>query len=504
MLTEAYILKHWSKGTFALALELPSKLRLLGDKSSTSWIQIAKPGTFKGHRDGNFHLNGKVFDSFLRNFTKMLNPIPLVVGHPPPGVEAPAVGYIHKLKMSGDKLLAFVEWTSRGAEMITEGAFRFCSMVFHDKFPDFHTKEDQGPTLTEVGLTNKPFLRGMDPIKLSFETHRRALSMDPEKILAAIAKALGVPDDAGPEAMGEALAAIFALKAAQKGNTVAEEEGGDEPADDGDKPEDKPAEEPPAEEKEASLELDATKLEGEPPAPPPEEDMAAMAQEALSAVAEVAGLDIEAIIAAVRESPEAIAAALAPPAEGETGDPATFSAAQFGEQTRKLTADIEAKDGEIIRLTSELEAAKKETEEGKRRIAVDQACETGILRDAQKSIALGMIGNAEQFDAFMADAAQNPAVPQKSKLQKAGPDQTPGGTTTEQRQLELSQLSASDEAQYHQWFSLGYDHSVALQISREFALKMAEPKANQVEVIKELRKQFGPPPENSTPKRLRN
>ncbi|MGB0972794.1 MAG: phage protease, partial [Mycobacterium sp.] len=357
--------------------------------------------------------------------------------------------------------------------------------------PDFASGKDQGPTITEVGLTNKPFLRGMDPITCSFEpTHRRALSMDPEKTLAAIAKALGVPEDAGPEAMAAALQAIFALKAAQKGNTVAEEEGGGEPpAGEGEEP-------PPADENELEL-----SLEGEPPPPADgggETDAPAMAAEALGAVAEVMGVDLATVIASIREAPEAVAAALAPPAEGSEG--AAFSMATFGAETRRLTAEVESLTGEKQALTTQVteleKQLKEQSEQGTRRAELDSAIELGILRESQKAIALRFIDDEKAFRDYMDDAKAHPSVPQGTKLSTPGPDETgKGADTASARQEQVDALSPVEAAQYYQFYGTqGYDHGTAVKMSQEYSKRMEGKDMKQAgDVLHALKKDFGPP-----------
>lgn len=109
------------------------------------------------------------------------------------GTPAPARGWITELEARADGLWGKVEWTKAGKELMCDRAYRGLSPVFN------HT---EGKVITRVlraSLTNKPNLMGLTALNTENTTMN----------LAAIAKALGLGEDASEEAI---LAAIGKLK----------------------------------------------------------------------------------------------------------------------------------------------------------------------------------------------------------------------------------------------------------------------------------------------------
>lgn len=108
------------------------------------------------------------------------------------GGAAPARGWITELQARADGLWGKVRWTNAGKALMADRAYRGISPVFN------HTADKAITQLLRASLTNKPNLKGL--IALNTETTMN---------LAAIAKALGLDDDATEEAI---IAAIGNLK----------------------------------------------------------------------------------------------------------------------------------------------------------------------------------------------------------------------------------------------------------------------------------------------------
>lgn len=108
------------------------------------------------------------------------------------GAGAPARGWIKELQARADGLWGRVEWTKAGAELLADRAYRGISPVFN------HLADKTITRVLRASLTNKPNLKGL--VALNEET---AMSF------AAIAKAVGLGEDATEEAI---LAAIGKMK----------------------------------------------------------------------------------------------------------------------------------------------------------------------------------------------------------------------------------------------------------------------------------------------------
>lgn len=142
------------------------------------WIQLAKVGQFAGHSAGPFELNAKVFADIVTNFKTTQNrAVPIDFEHASeadatsgsvPVLGAPAVGWIVDLDNRGEAgLWACVEWGARAAEYIKSGAYRYISPAVRFASRDRVTGKTIGARLTSAGLTNQPFLDGMQPLAAS-------------------------------------------------------------------------------------------------------------------------------------------------------------------------------------------------------------------------------------------------------------------------------------------------------------------------------------------------
>ena len=108
------------------------------------------------------------------------------------GQTAPARGWIKELQARPDGLWGRVKWTPTGEALLAEPAYRGISPVFN------HLADGTDTCVLRASLTNKPNLKGLV-----------ALNTENAMSFAAIAKALGLGDDASEEAV---LAAIGKMK----------------------------------------------------------------------------------------------------------------------------------------------------------------------------------------------------------------------------------------------------------------------------------------------------
>lgn len=138
------------------------------------WIQLAEPGTFRGHPAGPFELNTDVFEEIVRNFHDTKNrEIPIDFEHSSeadptsgsiPDRGAPAQGWIRDLKIQGGKLFGLVEWNPLARDYIKSRAYKYISPAIRFNSKDRVSGRPIGARLTSAGLTNQPFLDGMMPL----------------------------------------------------------------------------------------------------------------------------------------------------------------------------------------------------------------------------------------------------------------------------------------------------------------------------------------------------
>ena len=103
----------------------------------------------------------------VANFEAIDNDIPIDYEHLSyePGVAAKASGWIKKLYDLGERgLWADVEWTVAAKDMIAEKEYRYLSPAIVFNYKDPSSGKNVGAFLDSVGLTNRPYLDGMQPL----------------------------------------------------------------------------------------------------------------------------------------------------------------------------------------------------------------------------------------------------------------------------------------------------------------------------------------------------
>ena len=149
---------------------LRSQFPLVSEDADTTWVHCAKEGTWKGHPQGAITFTKKIFEQIKKNFERQTNAIPVRFEHPdylPNGQPILTAGYIHKFEVRPTGLYAWVEFTPDGAKTVRTHHYKSCSLVVIFDSKDRVTNDDIGAEVLELGLTNIPFIDGLDPIKLS-------------------------------------------------------------------------------------------------------------------------------------------------------------------------------------------------------------------------------------------------------------------------------------------------------------------------------------------------
>lgn len=128
------------------------------------------------------------------------------------GQPAPAAGWFRVLEWrEGSGLWAVgVEWTDRARTMIASGEYRYISPVFT------YDKAGRIQRLLHAALTNDPALDGMAAVAALSFTHDQEQPMNPETL-----KLLGLAEDATPEQIAAAVAALKAKSDEAEGSLAA-------------------------------------------------------------------------------------------------------------------------------------------------------------------------------------------------------------------------------------------------------------------------------------------
>lgn len=131
------------------------------------WHQVLKTGSFSDKRYRKFTIDRKYLSSLKENFTKNVRKIDLAVDYKHDS-DSVAAGWVEdvKLEENGKQAALFikVKWTPAGEKKLAEKEFRYLSADISDDYEDNETGKKHGPTLLGAGLTNRPVIKGMQPV----------------------------------------------------------------------------------------------------------------------------------------------------------------------------------------------------------------------------------------------------------------------------------------------------------------------------------------------------
>jgi Mu-like prophage I protein len=393
------------------------KASLLGGTAPQVTVQMCRFGHWEGHWQGEVTFDLPKLEAIKRNFDAIPNPVRVTYGHPSyeaetSGYPCPTAAWIRSLEVRGDGsdvtrtsdgLWGVVEFTQPAAQMIERGEIRFCSVVVDFAAVDRVTGEPCGPVLRALGLTDDPFITAMQPITFSATgptgsaSSTRSFQMDPKKVLAVIAKALGLGTDVAPGTLSKVFNAFMALY------TAGTEGDGEVPT-----PEAMAAS---WEKRSASILAFAAKpavqkavraLAGADGAPADPADEAAEAK-ILDLLAKATGLDLAGLAAAIEQNLDAVKGAILGGAA--SGMPADTAAAMSALE-KKLSAGFEAK---VAALTASNTALQTEvarlTKAAADEVAAEAEAAKVAIDGAVKAAVDGKKLTTEEEPAFRALAA---------------------------------------------------------------------------------------------------
>lgn len=179
-------------------------------------VQLLRVGEFSYFEPGDMEINEGVLQSFVNNFESNVRGIDLAIDYSHMN-HLEAAGWIKKLYLSDDKtaLMAKVDWTNKGKEKLKEKEYRYLSAEFSFSYTDNENKKDFGPTLYGAGLTNRPFVKQMEPLSELQENNKNNLEGDRMKLEERLA-ALEEKHKESEKKLSESTQTIMELKAENK------------------------------------------------------------------------------------------------------------------------------------------------------------------------------------------------------------------------------------------------------------------------------------------------
>jgi len=152
----------------------PLKDTKKGDNENEVVIVVGVAGEWHGHPSGSFKITLEDLKQIKDNFDNSKQEL-IVIDYEHQtlyGTEAPAAGWVHKLEIEGDKLMAYLQWTEKAAEYIKKGEYKYVSPVYVFETYDKETNAYSGITLHSVALTNTPFLDELGEVYANKKTQK--------------------------------------------------------------------------------------------------------------------------------------------------------------------------------------------------------------------------------------------------------------------------------------------------------------------------------------------
>ncbi len=144
-------------------------IMLAENNNAPKKIQLLRTGDWKYSNYGKgFKITKDTLVTFKKNFDEGVRgyedkKLPIDYFHENWSV---AAGWMEELTIEadGNELWASVKWTPTAEKMLQDGEIRYVSVEFDFKYRDDETGKEFGPTLFGAGLTNRPFVKGMDAV----------------------------------------------------------------------------------------------------------------------------------------------------------------------------------------------------------------------------------------------------------------------------------------------------------------------------------------------------
>jgi len=138
-------------------------------EGQTSEIEILRTGEWQHPEYGTIKVKESDIDKFIENFNNNARGVDLAVdqAHKP---DEGAAGWFKTLRKEdssdGVRLMATIEWTPYGKELVENKVFRYFSPEFTFNYTDAETGKTFKNVLFGGALTNRPFIKNMQPVLL--------------------------------------------------------------------------------------------------------------------------------------------------------------------------------------------------------------------------------------------------------------------------------------------------------------------------------------------------
>ena len=140
------------------------------EEENINEVQILRTGEWEHPQYGDITITEEDLDLFIKSFEDRARRIDLAIdqAHDPQKGAAGWVESLEKKEVNGELgLYAEVDWTGFGKELIEDKRFKYISPEFKFNYEDEETGKVYQNVLFGAGLTNRPFIKDMQPILMS-------------------------------------------------------------------------------------------------------------------------------------------------------------------------------------------------------------------------------------------------------------------------------------------------------------------------------------------------
>ena len=182
----------------AQSLKLSESINVEGYEISGKEVQLLRDGDYVHPVYGRMIITESILQKMKLNFENNVRGCEVSIDytHDNDSGESPAAFWIKSLIIKSNKdgkgkgLFAIGEFTPMGEKKISEKEYKYSSADFRIDYVDQHGKHHPY-VLCGGTLTNRPFIKNMNPIKLSEKNYKEARSMNKDELIAELKK-LGI------------------------------------------------------------------------------------------------------------------------------------------------------------------------------------------------------------------------------------------------------------------------------------------------------------------------
>ncbi|MFA5731856.1 MAG: phage protease [Acidithiobacillus sp.] len=144
----------------------------------TNDIEAMRVGKWNHPIHGEIEIKEEDLGLFVKSFNDNVRGIDISIDleHGITDKKGAAAGWIRRLDKKGNSLYANIEWTELGEEVVKSGQYKYFSPEFKFSYKDNETGKVYQNVLLGGGLTNRPFIKGMQEVVLMSEDVSKELN----------------------------------------------------------------------------------------------------------------------------------------------------------------------------------------------------------------------------------------------------------------------------------------------------------------------------------------